>query len=320
MSVKNILYKSVFIVICLAITVTLCLKTETRTRFKMGTFVDIVLTGFVWNDFGPVFDSAFLAIDSVEQIADMYDTGSQLSNLNRSACVGPFHADKELFAMIYHSDRLNRESDGVFDITIAPVAKLWKLCIHNKIMPDAKDIRDNLVLTGPGNLALNPESQEVFFKKKGMSIDLGAVAKGYAVDKAVSQIKISGIKSAMINAGGDIFCLGKKNLFSPWRVGIRDPYDKKNICEVISLSDKAAATSGGYEQFFMYEGKCYSHLIDPRTGYPSNGEYSSVTVIADSCFLADSLATAIFIGGEETRKKLLSLYPGIEVITIKSNF
>ncbi|MFA5068564.1 MAG: FAD:protein FMN transferase [Candidatus Omnitrophota bacterium] len=286
----------------------------------MGTFVDITLAGFVWDDFDSVFNNAFIAIDGVEQIADMYDTGSELSRLNKTAHVGPFRVSEELFFMIYNADQLNRESEGVFDITIAPIAALWKLCIQNKMLPDDRDIKDNLVLTGGGNIALDPNSREVFFKKNGMRIDLGAVAKGYAVDRAAGEIRRSGIRSAMINAGGDIFCIGKKGPLSPWRIGIRDPYDKKNVCAAISLSDKAAATSGGYEQFFVCEGRYYSHLIDPRNGYPVIGEYSSVTVIAGSCFFADAFATAIFVGGEQAKNKLLSLYPDIEVVTIKNNF
>ena len=150
-----------------------------------------------------------------------------------------------------------------------------------------------------------------------MSIDLGAIAKGYAVDRAVHEIRKSNLRSAVINAGGDVFCMGKRKFMLPWRVGIRDPYHKDAIYKVLNISNKAVATSGGYEQFFLYGDKYYSHLIDPKTGYPANSRFSSVTVIADSCLMADAIATAVFVGGQAIKDKLETLYPEIRIVVIE---
>ena len=316
MPLRKVLYISAILIICYSLLFLLCVRTETRTQLKIGTFVNISLTGFRWSDFDPVFERAFGAMDMVSEQANLYDSKSRLSLLNKSAHRAPFKISEELFYMIFVSKKMYNESNGAFDITIAPLATLWKTHIENKSVPNKRDIRQALGLTGPDKLVLDEGQTTVYFKKKGMSIDLGAVAKGYAVDKALYEIKKSGFKSAMVNAGGDIFCLGRRNFVFPWRVGIRDPYNKDDILKVINISDKAAATSGGYEQFFQYKGQYYSHLIDPKTGYPVNSAFSSVTVVADSCFMADAIATAVYVGGKKIKDKLEALYPEIEVIVV----
>jgi len=282
----------------------------------MGTFVGISLTGFVWDDFDMAFKNAFEAIDKVERKADLYDSESELSRLNRHSQRAPFSLSEELFSIIYNSNIIYSESNGAFDITVAPLAALWKSSIKKKTIPKNSDIKQARAVTGSDKLILDHERRTVFFKKKGMSIDLGAAAKGYAVDKAAHEIKRANFRSAVINAGGDIFCIGKRRFVFPWRVGIRDPSNKDAIYKVISISDRAVATSGGYEQFFLYNGKHYNHLIDPKTGYPAADAFGSVTVIADSCFMADAIATAVFVGGEEVKIKIERLHPDVKIATI----
>jgi FAD:protein FMN transferase len=294
-------------------------STQSKTRLMMGTFVEIKLSGFKWYDFDRAFENSFQAIADLEKMVNIYDNESELSMLNLTAYDKPYKTSDELFSILRSLKAVYSDTNGVFDITIGPLAKLWKAGIKAKNPPDEHAIRQALFLTGVDNLVLDQRKNTVLFKKKGMIIDLGACAKGYAVDKAVNEIKKSGFSSAMINAGGDIFCVGRKNFFSPWRVGIRDPENKDSIVRVLNISDKAAATSGGYEQFFLYGDKYYSHLIDPGTGYPSDSGYVSVTVIAENCFTADTLATAIFIGGSEIKSKLETLYPEIEVIAIEKH-
>jgi FAD:protein FMN transferase len=317
MDIRKSLYVFIALVLCVVFLATLAIRTVSRTQLKMGTFVDIRLTGFIWDDFDSVFTDAFQAMDEVVAIASLYDSESELSRLNRFSQEAPFKASEGLFYMIYNLDIIGDTSNGAFDITIAPLSILWKSCIKNRSAPGEDDIKQALSLTGKDSLLLDREHRTVFFKKKGMGIDLGAAAKGYAVDKAICEIKRSGFKSAMINAGGDIFCLGKSRFVYPWRVGIRDPYNKDGIYRVLEISDRAVVTSGGYEQFFSTGDRYYSHLINPKTGYPADSPFSSVTVIADTCFLADAIATAVFTGGEPVRSKFQGLYPDIEIIVIE---
>jgi len=317
MATRKFLYILTIIIIALIFLNSLCIRTERRTQLAMGTLVDIKLTGFVWDDFDRAFKNAFEAIGGVEGMANLYDSESELSRLNKSSRKMPSRLSEELFYMIYNSNIICDESNGAFDITVSPLAILWKSHIKNKSVPNKRDIKQALSFVGSDKLVLDQEHRTVFFKKKGMNIDLGAAAKGYAVDKAVYEIKRANFRSAMINAGGDVFCLGKRRFIFPWRVGIRDPYNKDDIYKVLNISNRAAATSGGYEQFFLHEDKYYSHLIDPKTGYPVNNTFSSVTVIADSCFMADAIATAIFVGGQPIKDKLEILYPKIRIIVIE---
>jgi FAD:protein FMN transferase len=320
MLIKKFLYISVVIIICFTAFCFLSFRTKEQTQFKMGTFVSIRLTSFMWDDFNRAFERAFGAIDMVERSANLYNFESELSRLNRSAHNMPFKPSEELFSIIYNANIIYQQSNGFFDITIAPLAKLWKDSIENKSVPNSTNINQALSIVGSDKVILDKEHGTVFFKKKGIGIDLGAVAKGYAVDKAVKEIKNLNFRSGIINAGGDIYCLGKRYFLFPWRVGIKTPSDKDSICMIEAVSDRAIATSGGYEQFFIFDGERYSHLVNPKTGYPVDAPFSSVTVIADTCFLADALATAIFIGGKEIEGKLKKLYPEITIIVIEKDF
>ena len=297
----------------------LCVRSHKRTEFKMGTFVEIHLTGFIWNNFDSAFKNAFSAIDKVEIIANAYGDESELSMLNKNLHKNVFAASEELFFLIDSSKLIYNQSGRAFDVTIAPLTNLWKPYIKKNLMPDKKIIAKALKLVGSDKIRLHEDSRSISFLEKGMEIDLSAIAKGYAVDKAVDELEKLNFRSAMVNAGGDIFCLGKRAFIFPWRIGIKDPKDKSRVFEVINACNRAVATSGGYEQFFLHNGRYYSHLVDPRTGYPADNTFLSVTVIADKCFKADAIATAIFVGGQNAKDKLEAIYPDIDVITIEQD-
>jgi thiamine biosynthesis lipoprotein len=311
---KRIIY---FIIIIIISVIIFSLSTDTRERseYKMGTLVSIRLFGFKWSDFGSTFDKAFFAIDSVGNIADIHRENSEISRLNRTGFEAPVTVSRDLFLLINDSKILCRESDGAFDITVAPLVKLWKPYKGRDSIPDKESIKEALSLVGPDKLILDWQKQTVFFKKKGMEIDLSAIAKGYAVDKAIAVIRSSGFSSAMVNAGGDLFCLGKKDFFFFWRIGIQDPRNREDLLGVLRLSDSAVATSGGYEQYFAYKNRDYTHLVHPKTGYPVESVFSSTTAIAKRCMIADGIATAVSVGGEEVKNKLEDIYPEIEIIT-----
>ncbi len=293
------------------------LSTDTRERseYKMGTLVSIRLFGFKWSDFDSTLDKAFSAIDSVDNIANKYRENSEISRLNRTGFKAPVTVSKDLFLLIDSSKTLCKESDGAFDITVAPLVKLWKPYKSRDSIPDKESIKKALSLVGSDKLILDRQKQTVFFRKEGMEIDLSAIAKGYAVDKAVAAIRSCGFSSAMVNAGGDLFCVGKKDFFFFWRIGIQDPRNRKDLLDVLRLSDSAVATSGGYEQYFAYKNRDYTHLVHPKTGYPVESIFSSTTVITKRCMIADGIATAVSVGGEKVKNKLEDIYPEIQIIT-----
>ncbi len=302
------------IIISLVIIFTLSTDTQSRLEYKMGTFVSIRIFGFRWSDFDHTFDKAFSVIDNVDRIANIYSESSEVSRLNRTGFKTPVVVSKDLYALIKDSKALWQESNGAFDITVAPLVALWRPYRGRDSIPDKESIQRALSLVGSDKLILDQEKQSVFFKEEGMKIDLSAVAKGFAVDKAIEAIKAGGFSSALVNAGGDIFCLGRRRFLFPWRVGIQDPRNREDVLEVLRLSDSAVATSGGYEQYFVYKDKDYMHLLHPKTGYPVESIFSSTTVIAKNCFIADGIATAISVGNKEVIKSMEYFHSGITVI------
>jgi thiamine biosynthesis lipoprotein len=178
-----------------------------------------------------------------------------------------------------------------------------------KAFPDAERIKSLKDLGGMENITVDCVNNTVKISNKGLIIDLGGIAKGYMVDKAVKRLKAEGIKSALINAGGDIYCLGANGSRS-WKVGVRDPEFSEKTSDNLEITDKAVATSGNYEQFFVFKGNIYSHLVDPRTGYPAKKTMGSVSVIDESCLVADCLATAFFIMGSQELKDFLAQAAG----------
>jgi len=287
------------IIIFLAIVSSLSTDTQERTEYKMGTFVSIRLFGFKWYKFDSAFNKAFSAIDNISNIANMYKEDSEVSRVNKIAYKSPVVVSNDLFLLIKDSKALYDASGGAFDITVAPLVELWGPYQDRDAVPDKESIQSVLHYVGSDKLVLDHQKRTVFFKKEGMKIDLSAIAKGYAVDKSIEAIKECGFSSALVNAGGDIFCLGKKDFLFSWRIGIQDPRKREGIVEILRLSDSAVATSGGYEQYFVYKDKDYTHLLHPKTGYPVESVFSSTTVIAKRCFIADAIATAVAVGGRD---------------------
>lgn len=279
-----------------------------------GTYLEVIsphkeAAGIVYREF-----------KRLEKIFNSYDSTSELSRLNKAGRK-PFKLSNELIEILQRSREIYELSEGAFDVTQGSIYKFWKKLIREgavKDFPDLETVGKIKVLGGVDSLEIDSFNRTVTINKQDLIIDLGAIAKGYIIDKAMSQLKQAGIKSALVNAGGDIYCLGNR-FGKPWEVGIKDPAQSRKILKTLLLSDQAVATSGGYEQFFHFRGKNYSHLIDPRKGYPVKNNIISVSVIAGDCTTADSLATVFFILGiEKTRKIISQMSQATKVIIVSS--
>ncbi|MFH1867423.1 MAG: FAD:protein FMN transferase [Candidatus Omnitrophota bacterium] len=311
---RKIIPIALLVILTLIIAGVLLFETREQTKLKMGTFVRIVLHGERWLDFDNAFKKAFDAIDKIDKTANVYDPDSELSRLNQKACVEPIAVSNELFALIDYSLKLSDETDGIFDATAFPLVELWKRYQNGGQAPSTDEIDKALSFVGYKFIKLDESQKTVFFGKKGLALDLSAIAKGFAADRAIVELEKCGFKSAVVNAGGDLYCLGRKYFLMKWKIGIMDPADNKRIESILYLTDKAAATSGGYEQHFTYEGKEYTHIINTKTGYPKEVRFSSVTVIASACMIADGIATAVLAGGKNVKKEIQESYPGIDII------
>ena len=260
--------------------------------------------------------SAFEEIKKIETIANIFNPDSEISRLNAA---GKIQASRDLFNMVRESLKYYRLSEGAFDITVGPVVSIWKEKImeaENKTrgltLPTESQIKKAVSLVGSDKISLDESASSIRFTQSGMSIDLGAIAKGYAVDKAVRRLKELGVRSALVNAGGNVYCLGKKGS-RKWRIGVRHPRKAAEIVYYLDLENQGAATSGDYEQFFILDKKRYSHIINPKTGWPVDNNISSVTIIAPDAATSDGLSTTVFVLGKEKGLTLTGKIDGVEV-------
>jgi thiamine biosynthesis lipoprotein len=278
----------------------------TRSRLLMGTFIEVTASD------NNAFDIVFNEISRIEKLLSKYRSDSEISKLNKN---GKLKVSQDTLKIIMWAKKMFVESNGAFDITVAPAVDLWRKAIKENKLPDAREVIKTKQFIDSNKIAIKEESSEVSFLTDGIEIDLGAIAKGYAVDCAIRKLKASGIKSCLINAGGDIYCLGKRGN-RPWKIGIRNPRNPTDISEILELTDTAVATSGDYEQYFIVDNHRYSHIINPKTARPAQSGVISVTVIAPDCLTADALATTIFVLGKVAGQKLADRFKNTKVFII----
>ncbi|MCM8770395.1 MAG: FAD:protein FMN transferase [Candidatus Omnitrophica bacterium] len=279
---------------------------QKEMRFLMGTVVEVTSSD------RRAAEIVFGEISRIENLLSKYKEYSEISQLNKK---GRLKVSPETLYIIKKAKELYELSGGVFDITVAPLLDVWGFSQRQYRIPPEREIKNTLKLVGSEKIIIDDKKNEIRFKIKGMSLDLGAIAKGYAVDCAIKKLKEAGVKSALVNAGGDMYCLSNKD-GRPWRIAIKNPRGE-GFTDYLELSDKAVATSGDYEQFFIAEGRRFSHIFNPKTGYPADAKVVSVTVVADDCLTADALATAIFVLGKDKAAPLLKKFAGVEARIIE---
>ncbi|NOX45976.1 MAG: FAD:protein FMN transferase [Chlorobi bacterium] len=286
-----------------------------RTLKLMGSRFDITVVANDSVDAKQYIDLAVVEITRIEKLISSWDTGSQTSEIIRNAGIKPVKVDKELFDLIQRSLAISRLTDGAFDISYASMDRIWKFDGSMTEMPSEQDIKSSVKETGFRNIILDKEKQTVFLKLKGMKIGFGAIGKGYAADKAKSLLMGKGVVAGIINASGDMNTWGKQPNGESWKVAITNPMNKDNAFATLPINEGAVVTSGNYEKYVVFNGKRYTHIIDPRTGYPSSGIISA-TVFAPKAELADALATSIFVMGVDVGLDRINQLPNIECVII----
>lgn len=272
-------------------------KVTKVAQIVMGTLVEISAVGPP-SKTGPAIEAAFNELKRVENLTSFHKS-SDLTRLNTSSGEGLHKVDPELVDVIIRSLEFSALSNGAFDPTIGPVAQLWNFSGESgPRLPAAEEIGKALLLIGWEQVVVDKNDHSVSLPKQGMALDLGAIAKGYAIDRAAQKLRSLGVKAALINAGGDIVVYGAKEPGKPWKIGVQDPRNPGGVIAVAELTDKAMVTSGDYERFFEEDGKRYHHILDPGTGYPAEA-LQSVTIVADDGVTADALSTAVFVLGKE---------------------
>jgi len=279
----------------------------------MGTVIEITLIGEDEESAEKAALQAFQEIKRIEHLMSPWIESSDVSRINRSAGQECVKVSPETIEVIKKAKEISELSEGGFDITVGPLTQLWRMAREKGIPPSTKELKKNFDLVNFRYVMVNPEGN-VLLKKRGMAIDLGGIAKGYAVDKAFEFLRTLGYKNLIVNAGGDLRVGGSK-FDQPWLIGIQDPRASQKIMARISVSDTAIATSGDYEKFFIYQGKRYHHILDPRNGFPAEG-CQSVTIICKEGTRADALATAVFVLSPEKGYSLCQKLEGLGCLIV----
>ena len=251
----------------------------------------------------------------IENLISSWDQKSETSRINRNAGIAAVEVSKELFDLIFRAQQISKLSSGAFDLTFAAIDKLWNFDGRESEMPNPDTLKASVFNIGYQLIELDEESLTVFLPKKGMKIGFGAIGKGYAADRAKQLLVERGVLGGIINASGDMNTWGTKPDGSSWTIGIVNPMNNKKVFSWFSLEHNAVVTSGDYEKFTQINGRRYSHIIDPRTGIPSQG-IVSCTIFASKAELADAIATAVFVMGVESGLFLIDQLPDIEAILI----
>jgi FAD:protein FMN transferase len=280
-----------------------------QSRILLGTLVEIQVPRA---DEGAreAVAAAFAEMARIEALMSPHVPGSDVARL--SGGPGPLEVAPETAEVLALGLEIARGSDGAFDLTLGRLKDLWDLEGEQPQVPAAEAVAE--ALRGIGPEALRLEGRLVHKREPQLAVDLGGIAKGYAVDRAVELLRRAGVTNASVNAGGDLRLLGSRGE-RPWRIGIRHPRSADELLTTLEVSDRAVVTSGDYERYFEADGRRYHHLFDPRTGFPA-GAARSVTLVADSAMLADGLGTAVFVLGPERGLALLARYPQVEALIV----
>jgi thiamine biosynthesis lipoprotein len=252
----------------------------------------------------------------IEALMTTFRPDSEVSRLNAQAGVAPLHVSDELIEVVQAAIEAGRRSSGTFDITFYALHGLWRFDEDlERKLPDEAELKRRLPLVDYRRIVVDEQARTLFLPRKGMAINLGGIAKGYAVDRAVGVLRKAGLPNAIVQAGGDLMCAGSKD-GQPFTAGIRDPRGgRADVFALLKLADHAFSTAGDYERFFMIDGKRYHHIIDPRTGHPATRS-RSVTVYAPTALLADALDDAVFILGWERGFEMLRRVPDVGAVVV----
>jgi len=281
----------------------------------MGSRFEITVIAKNSTEANNYIDMAVGEISRIEKLISSWDPASQTSEINRNAGIKPVKVDEELFTLIGRSVEISKLTDGALDISFASMDKIWKFDGSMTEMPSEEAIKQSVEKVGYQNIILDPENFTVFLKLEGMKIGFGAIGKGYAADKAKILLMERGVDAGIINASGDMNSWGNQPDGEFWKVAITNPMDKNKAFALLPLNENAVVTSGNYEKYVTFNETRYTHIIDPRTGYPATGIISA-TVFAPKAEIADALATSIFVMGREVGIDFINQLPKIECIII----
>ncbi len=292
-------------------------ETTVKEFYALGTIIRLRVEG---SNGEKAIEKAIDRLNIIENKMSVFKEFSEVSIINKKAGVSSQGVSKDTYFVIKKAVEYSRLSEGTFDPTIKPIVSLWRIGSDNPRIPSKSEIERNIKLVNYEDIVMSEKDNSIGLKHANQAIDIGGIAKGYAADEVKKVFKNHKIKSALIDLGGNIFALGKKPDKTLWNVGIQNPFNTRGEhIGVISGENKSIVTSGNYERYFTKDGKVYHHIIDPKTGYPSESEIISATIISDYSIDGDGLSTGVYIMGLEKSLKLIESLEGIDAIFITKN-
>ena len=244
-------------------------------------------------------------IREIESVLSLHLSQSEIAAINENAGVQPVEVSQRTFDLLQRAKELSEQSDGAFDITIAPVVELWGITSDHPHVPTDEELAQAMALMGLADLVLDEEACTAYLTRPGMAIDLGGIAKGWTADQLREYARELGAERGYVSLGGNLMIIGERPDGDPFKFGLRDPQgDASTYLGTVTLEDGCTmATTGGYERYFEEDGIRYHHVLDPRTGYPADSDLLSVAVISKDGTLADYLSTTLFVQGLEAAKE-----------------
>ncbi len=286
----------------------------TQSFTSMGTRASVTVARKYRDRLPGLTDEVRGIFRTLEGQLSTYQSDSEISRLARAAGGPPLSVSRDTFEVLELSKQYGRLTRGAFDVTVAPLVRLWGFGVPPPTAaPEPKQLEEQLKRVDFRRIELTPGAARL---PAGMSIDLGAIGKGFAVDKAFDAVCRTGTIAAVLDLGGNMRVSGQAESGVNWIIGVRNPFDKERLVGKIALPDgMAVATSGSYERFVELGDRRYSHIIDPRTGYPVEG-MAGVTVVSPTATEADALSTGLFVLGIQAGLEVLEETPGTEVVFI----
>lgn len=260
-------------------------------------------------------DKAVAEITRIENLISEWRPETQISQVNQNAGIKPIKVDKEVFDLTKKGIYFSKLTDGAFDISIVAMDKIWKFDDSMDELPSEQAIKESVRNVGYRNIILDSTNSTIFLKNPGMKIGFGSIGKGYAADKTRDLMKSMGVKAGIIDASGDISTWGTQPDGKPWAIGINNPFNDHKMAAILYFKENAVTTSGSYEKYAEIHGKRYSHIMNPKTGYPSTG-LTSVTITGPNATMANGFSTSIMVLGEKEGLKLLKQFPEYHYLLI----
>ncbi|CAM2821323.1 FAD:protein FMN transferase [Flavobacterium frigoris] len=291
---------------------------QTKTVNLMGSVFQITLVDSDSISADQNINKAISEIERIENLISEWRPQTQISQVNQNAGIKPIKVDKEVFELTKKAIWFSEISNGAFDISIVAMDKIWKFDGTMEKLPSRKVIKKSIRNVNYKNIVLDSINSTIFLSKKGMKIGFGSIGKGYAADKARELMLELGIKAGIINAAGDLATWGTQINGNPWRIGVNNPLETGETIKILEFStNNAVTTSGNYEKYAEIENKRYSHIINPKTGYPST-ELISVTIIGKNAEMCNGFSTSIMVLGLVKGLELIEKYPDYQYLIVNS--